>query len=249
MTPNVKSDPPKGSHIPRHVAVIMDGNGRWARERGLPRHEGHRAGMDAVREVVEGSVAAQVPVLTLFAFSTENWNRPPEEIMALMSLLQVYVEKEKDGLRDQGVRVRVLGDLERLTPEVQGSIHSIEHETCRGERLQLNLMISYSGRAELLRAMRLLAKKVQAGVLDPDDIEASTLEAVLDTAGFPDPDLLIRSSGELRLSNFMLWQLAYTELHISPVLWPDFRREHLYQAIEDYQRRERRFGRVTAILP
>lgn len=243
------SSPPKGPHIPHHVAVIMDGNGRWARERGLPRHEGHRAGMEAVREVVEGSVEAGVQILTLFAFSTENWNRPQEEILALMTLLQLYVEKEKDGLRDQGVRVRVRGDLERLSPEVRASIESIERETGSGERLLLNLMISYSGRAELLRAVRALAEQVRAGILEPEGIEASTLEEVLDTAGLPDPDLLIRTSGELRLSNFMLWQLAYTELHISPVLWPDFRRQHLFQAIEDYQRRERRFGRVTAAQP
>jgi undecaprenyl diphosphate synthase len=205
--------------------------------------------MEAVREVVEGSVEAGVQVLTLFAFSTENWNRPQEEILALMTLLQIYVEKEKDGLRDQGVRVCVRGDLDRLTPEVRASIESIERVTAGGERLLLNLMISYSGRAELLRAVRALADHVRAGTLDPEAIEASTLESVLDTAGLPDPDLLIRTSGELRLSNFMLWQLAYTELHISTVLWPDFRREHLFQAIADYQRRERRFGRVTAAQP
>jgi undecaprenyl diphosphate synthase len=202
--------------------------------------------MEAVREVVEGSVEASISILTLFAFSTENWQRPPDEILALMTLLQIYVDKEKDGLRDQGVQVRVLGDLARLTPDVRASIRSIEQETNRGERLRLNLMISYSGRAEILRAMRKLAHQVREGTLEPDDIQATTLESVLDTAGLPDPDLLIRSSGELRLSNFMLWQLAYTELHISSVLWPDFTRAHLYQAIEDYQRRDRRFGRVTA---
>jgi undecaprenyl diphosphate synthase len=162
-----------------------------------------------------------------------------------MTLLQVYVEKEKDGLKDQGVQVRVRGDLARLSPEVLESVQSIEKVTEHGDRLLLNLMISYSGRAELLRAVRTLAQRVREGTLIPESIEASTLEMVLDTAGLPDPDLLIRTSGELRLSNFMLWQLAYTELHISTVLWPDFRRNHLFQAIDDYQRRERRFGRVT----
>jgi undecaprenyl diphosphate synthase len=249
MTASPAPEPPKGPHIPRHVAVIMDGNGRWARERGLPRQEGHKAGMEAVREVVEGAVAASVPILTLFAFSTENWNRPQEEILALMTLLQLYVEKEKDGLRDQGVQVKVLGDLDRLSPEVRASIACIESETQLGQRLRLNLMISYSGRAELLRAMSTLARHVREGLLEPDQIDGPTLESVLDTAGLPDPDLLIRSSGELRLSNFMLWQLAYTELHISSVLWPDFTRAHLYQAIEDYQRRERRFGRVPVAQP
>jgi undecaprenyl diphosphate synthase len=245
MNQPAMSDPPQGPHIPRHVAVIMDGNGRWAKDRGLPRQEGHRAGMEAVREVVEGSVEAGIPILTLFAFSTENWNRPQEEILALMTLLQVYVEKEKDGLKDQGVQVRVRGDLARLSPEVLESVQSIEKVTEHGDRLLLNLMISYSGRAELLRAVRTLAQRVREGTLNPESIEASTLEMVLDTAGLPDPDLLIRTSGELRLSNFMLWQLAYTELHISTVLWPDFQRHHLFQAIDDYQRRERRFGRVT----
>jgi undecaprenyl diphosphate synthase len=232
--------------VPGHVAVIMDGNGRWAADRGLPRREGHRAGMDAVREVIEGSVEAGIGFLTLFAFSTENWQRPEEEILALMTLLKLYAEKEREELREKGVEVRVLGDLGRMEPEAREAVDRIEKATRGGRRLRLNLMISYSGRAELLRAVRKLARRARDGVLDPEVIEAADLEAVLYTAGFPDPDLLIRTSGEFRISNFMLWQLAYTEIHISPILWPDFRREDLFEAVREYQRRERRFGRVPA---
>jgi undecaprenyl diphosphate synthase len=235
--------------IPRHVAVIMDGNGRWACDRTLPRHEGHRAGMEAVREVVQGALAAGVEILTLFAFSTENWYRPEEEILALMGLLRVYAAQEKDELREQGVRVRVMGDLAPLAPAVREAIGMIEGATASGDQLRLNLMISYSGRAELVRAAQALARKVQTGELQPDEIDESALEAMLDTAGLPDPDLLVRTSGEFRISNFLLWQLAYTEIHISPVLWPDFRREDLFEAIRAYQRRERRFGRIPAPAP
>ena len=232
--------------VPRHIAVIMDGNGRWAGERGLPRHLGHREGMKAVREAVEGAVEAGVEILTLFAFSTENWLRPVQEISALMGLLQLYARKERAQLRRQGVEVHVLGDLERVDEATRSAVDSIVEETRGGSTLRLNLMISYGGREEILRATRVLAERVRSGTLSPDDIGSGTFSDALFTRGLPDPDLLIRTSGEQRVSNFMLWQLAYTELHVSPVLWPDFDRSDLFEAILDYQRRERRFGKVTA---
>jgi undecaprenyl diphosphate synthase len=232
--------------VPRHIAVIMDGNGRWAGERGLPRHLGHREGMKAVRETVEGAVEAGVEILTLFAFSTENWLRPVQEISALMGLLQLYARKERAQLRRQGVEVHVLGDLERVDEATRSAVDSIVEETRGGSALRLNLMISYGGREEILRATRVLAERVRSGTLSCDDIGSGTFSDALFTRGLPDPDLLIRTSGEHRVSNFMLWQLAYTELHISPVLWPDFDRSDLFEAILDYQRRERRFGKVTA---
>jgi undecaprenyl diphosphate synthase len=234
-----------GPGVPRHIAVIMDGNGRWARQRGLPRHAGHREGMKAVREAVEGSIRSGIEILTLFAFSTENWQRPAAEISALMALLEAYARKEKAELKKQGVRVRVLGDLDRLAPETRRAIDGIMETTAAGETLKLNLMISYSGRGEILRAVRALAEDVVQGRRSAEAIDAGAFEGALFTAGTPDPDLLIRTSGELRISNFMLWQLAYTEIHITPVLWPDFTREDLFAAVLDYQKRERRFGRVT----
>lgn len=234
-----------GRRIPTHVAVIMDGNGRWARSRGLPRYRGHAAGMTSVREVIEGAIEAGVPVLTLFAFSQENWSRPAGEVAALMRLLQRYVTSERDELVRQGVQVRVFGERGRLARGPRRAIEAIESATRAGERLRLNLMISYGGRAEIVRAARLLAERVHAGELDPADIDEGAVAGVLYTAGLPDPDLVIRTSGEQRVSNFMLWQVAYAELYITPVLWPDFTREHLFEAIHDYQKRERRFGRVT----
>jgi undecaprenyl diphosphate synthase len=232
--------------VPEHVAIIMDGNGRWARARGLPRHRGHREGMKSVREVIEGCVEAGVRILTLFAFSTENWQRPPQEVSALMSLLQLYARKERAELRRQGVEVHVLGELDRVDPTTRRAVDTIVEGTRGGSELRLNLMISYGGREEILRSARELARCVVAGELALEDIDENVFAATLFTAELPDPDLLIRTSGEHRLSNFLLWQLAYTELHVSSVLWPDFTREHLFEAVLDYQRRERRFGRVSA---
>ena len=231
--------------VPRHVAIIMDGNGRWARERMMPRPYGHRSGMKAVREVVEGAIEAGVEVLSLFAFSKENWNRPAPEVSALMSLLEEYIAREIEELRVQGVRVRVLGELERLTPSAAAAVDRVIGATAANDRLTLNLFISYGGRAELVRAARLLARDVAEGRLEAAAIDEQAFRDRLFTADLPDPDLLIRTSGEQRISNFLLWQLAYTELFISPVLWPDFGRRELFQAIRDYQSRERRFGRVT----
>ena len=232
--------------VPRHVAIIMDGNGRWARERLMPRPYGHRSGMRAVREVVSGAVEVGLDVLSLFAFSQENWQRPPTEITALMSLLEEYVAREADELHDQGVRVRALGALSRLTPEAAAAVERVVRQTAGNDRLTLNLFISYSARAELVRAAQRLAEDAAAGRLDPAAIDEAEFASRLFTADCPDPDLLIRTSGEQRISNFLLWQLAYSELFLSPVLWPDFTRANLYQAIRDFQLRERRFGRVPA---
>jgi undecaprenyl diphosphate synthase len=231
--------------VPGHIAVIMDGNGRWAQRRELPRSAGHQAGMLAVRECVEGSLQAGIGVLTLFAFSQENWQRPPEEIEALMSLLQEYVSKEGAELRERGVAVHVLGELDRLTPAARAAVDTIESQTSSGGALALNICLSYGSRAELTRAARLLAEAVAAGRMSPADIDEAAMAARLYTAAFPDPDLLIRTSGEHRLSNFLLWQVAYAEFHVTPVLWPDFTRRHLFEAILDFQRRDRRFGRVS----
>ena len=232
--------------IPRHVAIIMDGNGRWARERLLPRPLGHRSGMQSVRAVVKGALALGVEWLSLFAFSQENWQRPATEVGALMSLLEEYIAREVDELREKGVRVRVLGDLERLTPAAAAAVERVIRETAHNDRLTLNLFISYGSRAEIVRAARLLARDVAEGRMSPDDIDEEAIAARLYTADCPDPDLLIRTSGELRVSNFLLWQIAYTELYISDVLWPDFGRRELYEAVLAFQGRERRFGRVSA---
>jgi undecaprenyl diphosphate synthase len=202
--------------------------------------------MKSVREAVQGGVDAGVRILTLFAFSTENWQRPRAEVSALMGLLQRYARKEEETLRRQGVEVHVLGELDRVDDVTRRAVDRIVEQTEGGDRLRLNLMISYSGREEILRATRSLAARAAAGDLDPSAIDEDTFQAFLFTGDLPDPDLLIRTSGEYRLSNFLLWQMAYTELHITSVLWPDFDRENLFEAVQDYQRRERRFGRVTA---
>jgi undecaprenyl diphosphate synthase len=232
--------------VPRHVAIIMDGNGRWARDRGLDRSAGHQAGARSVREAVEAALHSGVEVLTLFAFSQENWQRPVAEIEALMTLLEEYIASEAEELRREGVTVRMLGDLDRLAPSSRAAVDRIEAATRGGDRLALNVCISYGSRAELVRAARRLAVQVQAGALDPAEIDEARFAAELYTAEWPDPDLLVRTSGEMRISNFLLWQVAYAELHVTPVLWPDFTREEFYAALLDYQRRDRRFGRVSA---
>ncbi len=231
--------------VPCHLAVIMDGNGRWAREKGLPRYEGHRAGIKSIREAVRGAKAAGVEILTLYAFSTENWKRPKSEVMALMGVLRVYADRERLSLAREGVEVRVLGEVERLDRRSRAAVGRIVTTTQGRSALRLNLMISYGGREDIVRAARNLAAQARDGLLDPDSIDAETLKGALFTHELPDPDLLIRTSGEFRISNFMLWQVAYTELYFTQVYWPDFRREDLFDAILDYQRRERRFGSVT----
>ena len=201
--------------------------------------------MKAVREVVEGAIEAGVEVLSLFAFSQENWQRPRGEVSALMSLLEEYIARETAELHARGVKVRVLGDLGKLAPAAAQAVERVMRTTAANQRLTLNLFISYGARAELVEAARSLARDVASGRIAPEDIDETTLGGRLLTAGCPDPDLLVRTSGEQRISNFLLWQLAYTELVMSPVLWPDFRRQHLFDAIAEFQRRERRFGRVT----
>lgn len=231
--------------VPRHIAIIMDGNGRWARERMMPRTFGHRNGMKAVRAVVEGCLESGVEWLSLFAFSQENWQRPDLEVRALMALLEEFIAREVDELRDQGVRVRMLGDLDRLSPSAAKAVNRIMSETAGGTKLGLNIFISYGGRAELVRAARSFAEDARAGRILPTDINEETFSSRLFTHMCPDPDLLIRTSGEQRLSNFLLWQIAYAELYISSVLWPDFGQVTLFEAIVDFQRRDRRYGRVS----
>ena len=231
--------------VPAHIAIIMDGNGRWAKGRALPRPLGHHAGMRAVREVIQGCLDAEVGVLTLFAFSQENWQRPAVEIEALMGLLEEYIAREMDNLRSKSVGVTILGDVDRLAPGARKAVDRVMAETAGGRDLALNICISYSSRAEIARAARQLAEDAAAGRLVPAEIDEEAVARRLYTAPWPDPDLLIRTSGEMRISNFLLWQLAYAELYVTPVLWPDFTRRHLFEAILEFQRRDRRFGRVS----
>ncbi len=230
---------------PRHVAIIMDGNGRWARKHFMPRPLGHREGMKAVREVVHGSIEAGVEHLSLFAFSQENWQRPTTEVSALMSLLEDYIAKEVAELSERGVRVRIIGERERLTGGARQAVELVERTTAHNDTLHLNIFISYGSRTELVQAAQSLARDVALGVIAPAEIDEDAISGRLMTAGMPDPDLLIRTSGEQRVSNFLLWQLAYTEFYISGVLWPDFGRRDLFAAILDYKRRERRYGKVS----
>ena len=233
--------------IPGHVAIIMDGNGRWARDRARSREFGHRAGMIAAGRTVDAALAAGVPVLTLFAFSDENWRRPTTEVSALLSGLELQLRRGVEvGLRRKGVAVRVLGELGRLPPRQRTAITNVVEGTRGGDRLRLNVALSYGARSEIVRAARRIAECVERGSLAAGEIDETLLAANLDTAGLPDPDLLIRTSGELRVSNFLLWQIAYAELHFTPVLWPDFTQTHFSEAIAAYQRRERRYGGVAA---
>jgi len=228
--------------LPRHIAIIMDGNGRWASRRGLPRTFGHRAGVESLRQVVELCAELGIQVLTVFAFSTENWKRPQEEVNVLMDLLVEYLHREAQELERNGIRVHAIGRLDELPPPARGAVYEIMERTAKNERMVLNLALNYGGRTELVDAARRLAADVLAGTLRVEDIDESRMAGALYTAGLPDPDLVIRPSGEMRISNFLLWQVAYAELWVTPVLWPDFRRVHLLEAILDYQRRERRFG-------
>jgi undecaprenyl diphosphate synthase len=231
-------------NVPRHIAIIMDGNGRWAKARGVPRLMGHRAGRESVREAVRGCVALGVEILTLYTFSIENWNRPRREVEALMRILRETLRAEREELRSNGVRLQVIGRREDLPAAVRDVLRETEDELAGSRALLLNLALSYSGRAEIVDAVRRILADHRRGGLDPARIDEAFIASYLYTAGLPDPDLLIRTSGEMRLSNFMLWQAAYTEMWITDTLWPDFRRRHLYEAVADFQKRERRFGRV-----
>lgn len=231
-------------NLPRHVAVIMDGNGRWAERRGEPRIFGHQAGMKAVREVIEATADLGISFLTLYAFSQENWKRPATEIDALMGLLERYIRSERLDLIEKGVRVRTIGELDRIAAGPRRELERLMAETAANDRLTVTLALSYGGRSEIVEAVRRIAERVRAGELDPERIDEEAFADSLQTAGLPDPDLLIRTSGELRISNFLLWQIAYTELYVTDTLWPDFDRQAFLDAIAAYQGRERRFGRV-----
>jgi undecaprenyl diphosphate synthase len=230
--------------LPRHIAIIMDGNGRWARQRRLPRIAGHREGINSVREVVRATDELGVDVLTLYVFSAENWRRPKREIGALMQLLRETIRREIEDLMRNKVRLAVIGRLQDVAPAARQVLTDAVQATAQNTGLLLNLAINYGGRTELIDAVRGLVRDVQEGDVSPEAIDEKVFEKYLYTGQLPDPDLLIRTSGEMRISNFLLWQIAYTEIYVTDVLWPDFRREHLYQAILDYQNRERRFGGV-----
>src|SRR5512133_3532839 len=235
----------KKNYIPRHVAVIMDGNGRWAELHGNDRIFGHRQGVDAVRSIVEGAGESGIEYLTLYAFSTENWDRPKEEVDALMSLLVNAIVHETDNLNEKNVKMLAIGNLASLPPDVQLRLAEAVQTTSLNTGLNLVLALSYSGRWEIIEAVKKIVGKVQSGEIIENQIDEYVFSTQLTTAGIPDPELLIRTSGEYRISNFLLWQIAYSELYFTETLWPDFRREDLYQAIIDFQKRERRFGKTS----
>lgn len=233
------------SRVPKHIAIIMDGNGRWATAQGLPRVLGHRAGAIAVRRIVEAACELGVKALTLYAFSWENWDRPSDEIQELMGLLDEFLDRELSTLVANEIRLRAIGRLEELPPGVLAHLHRIMAQTEPGERMTLTLALSYGGRQEIVDAARRLADAARRGEILPEQITEALFAQSLYAADLPDPDLLIRTSGEQRLSNFLLWQASYAELYVTPKLWPDFSKEDLLEAMAEYERRERRFGRVA----
>jgi undecaprenyl diphosphate synthase len=236
------------NNLPRHIAVIMDGNGRWAKKKGAMRIFGHRNAVQAVRDVTECCGELGVKYLTLYAFSTENWSRPKEEVDGLMELLVNTLKQEIGKLTENQVKLVTIGDTSHLPAECQNNLQWAINETKNNSGLTLILALSYSGRWEILEAVKKLVSDARSGKIDPNAINEQVFENYLQTSGIPDPELLIRTSGELRVSNFLLWQIAYTELFITPTLWPDFRKEHLYEAIWSYQQRERRFGKTSEQL-
>ena len=234
--------------IPQHIAIIMDGNGRWAKSRGLPRAFGHREGVRSVREIVAACGELNVKSLTLYAFSTENWKRPKDEVTMRMRLLVSSLHAEIDNLHRNNVHLMTMGDLSKLPLEAQKELQDAIVRTSANTGLTLNLALSYSGRWDIVRAAQRLAIEVRSGKISPEEIDETLFSAQLSTAEIPDPDLLIRTSGEMRLSNFLLWELAYTEFYISECFWPEFRKDELYEAIRTFQQRERRFGQVSEQL-
>jgi undecaprenyl diphosphate synthase len=234
--------------VPQHIAIIMDGNGRWAKQKGMPRVWGHRSGVKSVREVTEAAAEIGVRYLTLYAFSTENWSRPPAEVTALMSLLVETIRGEIRDLNKNGVRLMAIGDLSALPKNSYDTLLEGMEATRNNTRVTLVLALNYSAKWEILRATRILAEKARDGQLDPAKIDEQAFESALSTHDIPDPELLIRTSGETRISNFLLWQIAYAELYFTPVFWPDFGREALFEAILNYQGRERRFGKTSEQL-
>jgi undecaprenyl diphosphate synthase len=238
-----------GGEIPRHIAIIMDGNGRWAKKRGMPRIAGHAEGVESVRDTVEACGQLGVQYLTLYAFSTENWKRPQEEVSLLMRLLLKALKDETDRLNTNNVQIRAIGEIGALPQGVQDELLEDIKKTEKNTGLTLILALSYSGRWDITRAVKRIVRDAAAHRLMEDQITEECLDTYLSTAGIPEPDLLVRTSGEFRISNFLLWQLAYTEIHITPKYWPAFRRHDLYEAIREYQKRERRFGMVSEQLP
>ena len=236
------------NNLPRHIAVIMDGNGRWAKKRGGLRIFGHQSAITAVRETVEAAAELGVEYLTLYAFSTENWNRPAMEVSALMQLLVSTIRKETATLNKNNIRLQTIGNTASLPDSCQKELMEAIELTKENSRMTLVLALSYSGRWDITQAVQRLAVEVDQGNIKPEEISETAFAGYLSTAGMPDPELLIRTSGEQRISNFLLWQMAYTELYITELLWPDFRKEHLYEAIISYQRRERRFGKTSEQL-
>jgi undecaprenyl diphosphate synthase len=234
--------------IPRHIGIIMDGNGRWAKQKGKSRIEGHIAGVESVRDIVEACAQLDIGYLTLFTFSIENWRRPKIEISALMRLLIKVLSKESSQLRDNNVRLKVIGDLGLVAPDVRKTIEETMALTSTNTLLTLNIALSYSGKWDITQACQKIARQVKSGMIDPESIDETLFASYLSTASFPDPELLIRTSGEFRISNFMLWQSAYSELYITEAYWPDFRRPILYDAIREFQNRERRFGQTSEQL-
>jgi undecaprenyl diphosphate synthase len=235
-------------NTPEHIAIIMDGNGRWAKKQGQERLFGHNFGVDSVREALKGAEDLGVKYLTLYTFSTENWNRPKEEIDGLMNLLVTTLSTEIKELADKGIKLKVIGDIDGLPQECQKELQEAIDVTSQNDKVTLILALNYSARWELIRATQLLANRVQQGELSVNAIDSQVISNALTTQGIPDPELLIRTSGEHRVSNFLLWQIAYTEFHFTEVLWPDFKKEDLYKAVLDYQSRERRFGMVSEQL-
>jgi len=236
------------SKLPQHIAVIMDGNGRWAKQKGEERIYGHENGVKSVRETVEAAAELGVKYITLYAFSTENWNRPQEEVIALMQLLVYTISAETKTLNENNIRLQAIGDLKSLPLDCYNELQEAIKKTASNTRTTLVLALSYSSRWELVNAVQQIATKVQAKELDPSTIDEHTINAHLCTVGIPEPELMIRTSGEHRISNFLLWQLAYAELYFTDKLWPDFRKEDFYGAIVDYQNRERRFGKTSEQL-
>jgi undecaprenyl diphosphate synthase len=234
--------PPSITELPRHIAIVMDGNRRWARAHFLPRLEGHRRGVKAVRRTVEACLDFKIPTLTLYTFSSENWKRPKDEVSALMGLLALHLRREMDELVSEGVRFKALGRISELPTNIQDLVRELEEQTRNNNKLQFNIALNYGGRQELVDATQQVAKKVLAGDIKPEDIDESLFSQHLTTAGMDDPDLWIRTGGEQRVSNFLLWQLAYSEMVFLPIYWPEFDATHLGKAIEEFAGRERRFG-------
>jgi undecaprenyl diphosphate synthase len=249
MHDNLVLDPER---IPRHVAIIMDGNGRWAKQRNLPRIMGHKAGSESVKNIVRSARELNLEVLTLYAFSTENWKRPSFEVQGLMTLLKTFLKSELENMLANDISLRCVGEIEMLPPDVQKILKEVIQNTARDAEekpgLILNLALSYGSRFEIVRAARIMAEKCVSGQFDPDDFSEKLFASHLYTVGLPDPDILIRTGGESRLSNFLLWQLSYAELYITETMWPDFNNERFIEALKDFQNRERRFGQTSEQL-